>query len=288
MESWVNDIDFERLSPLRRGVKLAIINPIANYAPAGMVKGLLRFGKSELASANWNDPGGWRSMVISYEGKPRQLADKVLVGGGTIPMALRNRKRLGARLLARLIDETDHEPARVLCLGAGPGQIIIDAMRQAKHKVLATLVDLSGDAFDYGRELARKAGLQDNVRFVQGDVRDNLEHVLDDPPDVIKMLGICEYLTDEQITDIVSSVSEVAPPGAAIVFNSLCKRHGTDRFFRRVFGLHMNHRSPAHVQCLVAAGGFDHFVSIPEPLGVYHVIVGRRSPAGAADASKGS
>ena len=162
-----------------------------------MVKSLLRFGKSELANANWKDPGGWRSMVISYEGKPGQLADKVLVGGGTIPMALRNRKRLGARLLARLIDETDHEPARVLCLGAGPGQIIIEAMQQANHKVLATLVDLSSDAFDYGRELARKAGLQDNVRFVQGDVRDNLEHVLDDPPDVIKMLGICEYLTDE-------------------------------------------------------------------------------------------
>ena len=69
MESWVNDIDFERLSPLRRGVKRAIINPIANYAPAGLVKSLLRFGKSELANANWHDPGGWRSMVISYDGK---------------------------------------------------------------------------------------------------------------------------------------------------------------------------------------------------------------------------
>lgn len=288
MESWVSDIDFERLSPLRRAVKVAIINPIANYAPAAFLKGLLRFGRSELAAANWRDPGGWRTMVISYDGSPRQLADKVLVGAGTIPMALRNRKRLGARVLARLIDAADREPVHVLCLGAGPGHIIMEAMRQTSRRAFATLVDLTSDPFEYGRELAGRLGLQDDVRFVEGDVREDLAHVLDHPPDVIKMLGICEYLTDEQIIEIVSSVAEVAPRGSAIVFNSLCKRHGTDRFFRRVFGLHMIHRSPGQLQELVAAGGFGDFTSLAEPLGVYHVVIGRRFPASDADAPKGS
>lgn len=277
MESWAEDIEFERLTPLRRAIKTAIINPCANYLPAEMVKSLLRMGKSELAAANWRDPGGWRSMVISYSGAPTQIADKLLVKGGSIPMALRNRKRLGARVLARLIDQAEHEPAQVLCLGAGPGHIVMAAMLEAKKKSFATLVDLSNDAFDYGRERAAEFGLSDAVRFVQGDVRDDLSHVLDQPPDVIKMLGICEYLTDEQITEIVRSVAAVAPPGVAIVFNSLDKRHGTDRFFRRVFGLHMIHRSVQQLQSLIAAGGFEHFVAMPEPLGVYHVIVGRRS-----------
>jgi len=68
------------------------------------------------------------------------------------------------------------------------------------------------------------------------------------------------------------------PPGTAIVLNSLSKAHGNDRFFRRVFGLHMTHRTPLQLQELFAGAGFGQFVATPEPLGVYHVIVGRRVP----------
>ncbi len=281
MESWVDDIPFERKGPVKRVLKAAMIDPLANYLPASWLRGLLRFGKSELAAANWKDPGGWRSMVISYEGRPTQIADKLLVGAGTMAMALRNRKRLGARLLARLIDEAADArgegapPVHVLCLGAGPGHIISDALTEARHPAVATLVDISSEAFDYGRELAGRKGVAERMHFIEGDVRD-VREMLDRPPDMVKMLGICEYLTDEQVADIASAVSAVMPAGSSIVFNSLSKAHNSDRFFRRVFGLHMNHRSPEQLQALLGPAGFGQFVGFPEPLGVYRVMVGRR------------
>ena len=278
MEAWVSDIEFERQGRLRRLVKAVLVDPIANYLPARWLRGILRFAKSEMAAANWEDPGGWRSMVLSYHGRPTQVADKILIGAGTMAMALRNRKRLGGRLLARLIDESDEEPVHVLCLGAGPGHVITDAMAQAKKRSVATLVDLNSDAFEHGRQLARDKGVADRVRFIEGDVRE-VRQMLAHPPDVVEMLGICEYLSDEQISDIAAALAEVMPPGAPIVFNSLSKAHKADRFFRRVFGLHMNHRSPEHLQRLMGAAGFGDFVSLPEPLGVYHVLVGRRARA---------
>jgi len=274
--SYESDVEFERPGLMKRVMKAAILNPVANYAPAGVVRALLRLGKSELARANWDDPGGWQSMVISYNGRPRQIADRIMVAGGSIPMALRNRRKLAARLLARLIDMSSREPVHVLCLGAGPGYIIMDAMEQSRRACIATLVDLSSDAFDHGRRLAAERGLADRMRYVQGDVRD-VGQMLDRPPDVVKMLGICEYLTDEQITDIVRAVTGVMPPRSAIVLNSLSAAHGTDRFFRRVFGLHMAHRDPEQLEALLRPAGFGDFVSIPEPLGVYHVLVGRRA-----------
>ena len=277
MESWVADIQFEKPGVVRRLVKAALINPFANYLPAGLMKGLLRLTKSELAAANWSDPGGWRSMVISYNGHCRQVADKILVGAGAMPMALRNRRRLGARLLARLIESSAHQPAHVLCLGAGPGQIILDALLQATCEAHATLVDLSADAFEYGQALAESCGLISRMRYIQGDVHD-VARTLDERVDVVKMLGICEYLADEQIADIARCLAGIMPPGTAIVFNSLSKAHGNDRFFRRVFGLHMTHRTPLQLQELFAGAGFGQFVATPEPLGVYHVIVGRRVP----------
>jgi predicted RNA methylase len=257
-------------------VKTAIVNPLANYLPSRMTKAILRATKSELAAANWADPGGWRSMVISYEGRPRKLADRVLVKGGSMPMALRNRRRLAARVLADLIDGCAREPVHVLCLGAGPGHIITDAMLHARRRSRATLVDLSGEAFEYGRRLAAHKGLADRVRYVQGDVR-RVREVLDSPPDVVKMVGICEYLSDSQISDIAAAVAAVMAAGAAVVFNSLSRAHGTDRFFRRVLGLHMNYRSPEDLMRMMRLAGFGDFVSHPEPLGVYHVVMGRRA-----------
>ncbi len=275
MEAWTRDLEFESLGPAARWSKKLLVNPIANYMPASITRALLRLGKSELARANWNDPGGWRSMVISYEGRPRQLADKILVGGGTIPMALRNRRRLAGRVLARLIDQAESEPAHVLCLGAGPGMIIMPAMLEAESDSRATLVDLSADAFEFGRAQAEQAGLTDRIRFIQADVRDVQAH-LDQPPDIVKMLGICEYLTDEQIVTIASAAAGVMPPDAAIVYNTISPKHGTDRFFRRVFGLHMNHRNCDQLESLMRQAGFERFQAVCEPLGVYHVVVAHR------------
>jgi ubiquinone/menaquinone biosynthesis C-methylase UbiE len=278
IHSWVAGVEFERVGPVKRVLKRAVLNPLINYIPAGAMKSALRFGKSELAHANWTDPGGWKSMVISYHGKPTQIADKVMVNGSAMSMALRNRRHLAARLLAKLIEQADIASGsggvHALCLGAGPGRIIIDALLEAPDSSYATLVDISSDAFEYGHQLAESCGVGDRVRYVKGDVRD-VKDVLDPPPVVVKMIGICEYLTDEQIVDIAKALADVMAPGGSVVFNSISTAHGTDRFFRRVMGLHMIHRSPEELSALFAQAGFGNFVSIPEPLDVYHVIVGR-------------
>ncbi len=279
MDDWTKDIEFERLSPLKRLLKKAVLNPLANYLPAAWWKQWLAEGESELALANWKDPGGWRSMVISYEGNPEKTWDRLLVKGGTIPMALRNRKRLASRLLARLIDEAPHTPAHALCLGAGPGMIISDALTQTRKDAHATLVDLSSDAFDFGRTHAEQLGVAEKMTFIQGDVRDVAPQITE-RVDVVKTIGIFEYITDEQIRNIADALKLVMPPGSAIVFNSISPSHGTDRFFRRVFGLNMIHRTPEQLQALLAPSGFGEFKAWREPLGVYHVVVGRMGEAG--------
>lgn len=274
--SFAEQLNFERISPLRRVIKACLVNPLANYLPAGVVKGILRFGKSELATSNWKDPGGWRSMVISYEGNPRQFADKILVNAGTMSMALRNRRKLAAAILANLMNKANGQPVHVLCLGAGPGHIITDAMKQAHSNVNATLIDLSSDAFDYGRSLASRNGLADRVQYIKGDVC-NLPSLLGPcKVDLVKMLGICEYLSDSQIVEIVQAVSARMPADSHIVFNTLSLAHGTDRFFRRVFGLNMIHRNAKQLQALIAQGGIGQFEVVPEPLGVYHVVTGKK------------
>ena len=92
------------------------------------------------------------------------------------------------------------------------------------------------------------------------------------------MIGLCEYLPDEQIVAVGRTLATVMPAGGAVMFNSLSDSHGTDRFFRRIFGLHMIHR-PVETLCeLMRRAGFEEFQSRGEPLGVYQVVTARRRP----------
>jgi ubiquinone/menaquinone biosynthesis C-methylase UbiE len=269
--------EFEKAGPVARALRAALVNPFANYAPAGLIRWLLRVTKSELAAANWADPGGWQSMVISYEGRCRQWADKVLVGGGTIPKALRNRRRLAGRILTSLMDACPHQPAEVVCVGAGPGIIIIDALKQSRNRARATLIDLSDAAHGYAKDLAKRHGVHDRVRFITGDVR-QIARYLDSRVDIVDMIGICEYLQDDQVVSIVQTLAAVMPAGGTVVLNSLSDRHGTDRFFRRVFGLHLNHRSVEKLSRLMHEAGLKTLEALGEPLGVYHIITARKQP----------
>lgn len=274
MQEWIKDIEFETVGTVGKLLKTLVTNPIANHTPPKLMKKFLRDDQCELALSNWRDPGGWRSMVISYD--PTVVTrtwDKILVKAGTMPKALRNRRKLAARLISKLLDECPNRPAHALCLGAGPGHIITDAMMAADKKdCKATLVDISSDAFDYGRQLAKDKGVADRVEFIQGDVR---EVRVNDRVDVVKMIGICEYLTDEQLLDIAKALQAIMPKDAAMVFNSISDAHGTDRFFRRVFGLNMIYRSPQELEAIFSQAGFGDYTACAEPLGVYNVVGAR-------------
>jgi hypothetical protein len=74
-----SDLGLERVSGARRVFKRALVNPLANHLPPGLVKAVLRFTKSQLAAANWKDPGGWKSMVLCYNGRCVKPVDRLLV-----------------------------------------------------------------------------------------------------------------------------------------------------------------------------------------------------------------
>lgn len=271
------DLDYERVGPLRHALKKAVAEPMVNWIlPASLVRWILRVTRSEMAQASWADPGGWKSMILSYRDDCPQIADKFLTRLGSMPMALRNRRKLASECIRRLIAERGDGRVNIVCLGAGPGMIVMDAMQKSAHPDChAFLIDLNTDSFQFGRSLAAERKLADRVRFIHGDVT-HYRKLCDVQPHIVKMIGICEYLPDEVIRDIASAISEVMPPGGSLVANSLTRRHGTDRFFRRVFDLHMTHRPAERISELLADAGIATEHVFTEPLGVYDVLVCRK------------
>jgi SAM-dependent methyltransferase len=279
----LTELDYERIGPISRFFKRTVINPLINWIlPARFIRWVLRVTRSEMAEASWANPGGWKSMVLSYrEDIPPQVADRFLVRLGAIPIALRNRRKLATEILARLIRDRGSEgskgsPTNVVCLGAGPGMICLDAIQRSGHPdCRAYLIDLNPESFPFGQALAESKDLAHRVEFIHGDVT-HYRSLCKATPHVVKMIGIIEYLPDAVVLDIARAIVEAMPADGVLVANSLTRRHGTDRFFRRIFDLHMIHRTADQVGKLLGEAGLATEAVFTEPLGVYDVLVCRK------------
>jgi len=273
------DFEFERIPRLAGMAKRLFINPWINYLiPRKILLSILKNSECRMLHASLEDPGGWKSMCLAYEdGEPKDLIDKLVCRLGAFPMALRNRKRLASKVLAELFDSyPPDEVVNVVEVGSGCGHNSQEAMRRARHKkVRAYCIDLAEGAFEYGREMARVHGHEKRVKFIAGNVLD-IRKLIDVPSHIITTIGILEYLTDEQILDILGVLHADMPGGGRIIANSIYSSHGTDRFLRTILNLHLTYRSTEEVMDLMRKVGFCDFSVEAEPLGVYKLIVGRK------------
>lgn len=269
----MNDIEFEAPNRLQKIVKF-ILNPIANYTPAFLMKTILKF-RCETAELNWKNPGGWNTMLMYYENRSKYLADVMMTKCSSIGMALRNRRKIVANVISDCIDRNRRDNPHVVCLGAGPGVIINDALKAcSRPKATATLVDLNADSFEYGRQLAIQNNLEHRMTWITADVRNIDAWLTNKNIDIVKMIGICEYLTDEKIKNIISEVSSVMPIGSKIVVNSISDIHGNDRFFRNILGINLRYRTTNDIEKFLI--GFGHFEIHTEPTGIFSVVVGTK------------
>lgn len=265
-------MELEYPSKLQRNIK-RVIDPIVNNVPPFLMKALLGF-RCETARLNWKDPGGWKTMLMYYDKDSKYLADIIITKCSYIGMGLRNRRKIAAKAIADCLNKSNKIDPHVVCLGAGPGTIISDALHMCnKPDAVATLVDKNPDSFEYARERARHLGLENRMKWITTDATTTAGWILEKDTDILKMIGICEYLSDEKIISILSDASSFMPTGAKVVINSISNVHGNDKFFRRVLGINLIYRTPKQIIELVESCGFSWYMLQQEPTGIFDVIV---------------
>jgi hypothetical protein len=267
-------IQFETMSSGKRLVRNLLVNPMINYIlPRSLLRGLVA-RRSALLDACVREPGSWECMRLSYEPEePRGHIDRVVQKYGTIPTALRNRKRLVTTILGQLISQYN-PPVHIVGVAAGTGHNVMEGMLRAPDTPsFAYLVDLSDGATSFGQQLAQRLGLADRAKFISGNVLE-IERLIDVPADITVAVGILEYLTDEQTVELAKAMYRAAPPGGAFLANSILPTHGSDRFLRTVMHLHVQYREPSFLCQLLGEANYGDFTVHSEPLGMYSIVVG--------------
>jgi len=275
----IDGIRYETLPLLQRAINRAVINPLINYVvPAKLLLGFLRRSKSPLLRESILRPGGWRAMKLCYEnGEPVDAVDKRILKDAVLTLSARNRRRMAVRSLRDLIHK--HRVSgdvHVVGIGTGPGFNLLEAMVDVEtDRVFAYCIDEDNDAFSFGEKMAEEMGLRGRVKYIPGNAI-NLESLLEIVPHIVKMVGILEYLNDEQVMELLRVSHRILPPGGNILVNSMVASHGVDRYLRRVFNWHLRYRSPRRILRLFADAGFGEFQLRRDPLGVYAILVGSK------------
>lgn len=276
----IDGLQFEVMPVAQRVIK-TVVDPLRNrLLPASMLKRMANRSQSPLIQESLIRPGGWRSMNIVYENRrPVDWMDRMAVRYNPISMASRNRRKLVTAKLTELLKALQDEPKiQLLGIGAGPGLHLQDSVVRAglpPEKVRISLIDLDSDAFEFGSLCAKERGLQDSVEFVQGDAREIRRVLPDVSPHVVKIVGLLEYLTDEQALQLLNAMRDVVRPDGRLLTHGLVDRYNAAPFLARTFGLKHFHRTEHDVQSLLNSAGFATVSVHHTPMQIYPVLIAR-------------
>lgn len=276
------EVAFESPTIANRAASL-ILNPFKNFLlPAGFLRWLVKRSGSPLIAESLQRPGGWRAMEIIYRNaEPVDWFDRQALRANPICMAARNRRRIVIGILTRLMTaHANAGPVTIFGIGAGPGHHVQSSIRLSgidPSNVEAWLIDLDREAQQAGRVLAANLDLSENVHFLQGDAREIGQTLPSVRAHIVKVVGLLEYLTDEQAHELLSALRSSMHPKANLVTHGLVDPYGGGRFLTRVFGLRHHRRGEGQMRTLLEAAGFQISECVVEPANIHPIFVAAKN-----------
>jgi len=277
----LNSLSLERISVLDQCIKSLAINPLLNYVfGLGVVDFFRKVSGNHILKNLKDGPGSWKSMLAHYDAAPRNVIDHLVNRYISFPSGLRNRQKIVISALAHLIETYGKDqPLYLVGIGSGSGNNTMQAIklkRSSIQSIKVQLFDLNEEALNFGRSKSQELGLEKEIEFIHSNAT-QVESRIGNPPQIIEMIGLIEYLSDQELLRLFESVRRFRNAKSSIVISSISEAHGIDRFLRRTLNFDLNYRSPQKVLQLLSEFGYKRFNVFPEPTGIFSVIVGHTS-----------
>jgi hypothetical protein len=173
-------------------------------------------------------------------------------------------RRHGLRWVTDLLNQVTADspgpgPVRVTGLVCGTTQELFDLLTAAAVPVLATCIDGDADALRAASEAARDLGCADRITFLQADVVDlatGLGPVNLGPQQLIYALGLCDYLTDEQVRQLLDWVQDHLAEGGSVALTNLDAANPDLLFMEHILEWRVYARTEARLRELFAGSRF--------------------------------
>lgn len=228
---------------------------------------------------------GWRALDIlyNYKFRQRQGLEGIIADFWLDTMnaqAMRNRFKLVKQCFRREIERLHKEKSNinVLSVASGSAQPVIEVIQEYKEKgilINAMLVDLDRSALDHSAILAQKAGVIDQIKYVNRNAKELENIVKNFQPDIIEIVGFLEYRSQESAIRLVKRVFRLLEPNGIFLTSSISPNIES-LFLHHVVNWPMIHRNLKQFINILVKGGFTEFKIIYEPLKIQKIAVCRK------------
>lgn len=260
-------------------------------------KAILRIFHRKLAINAWLFDGGsaicrfvkeheasGRALDIAYQHEDPSYGDflsRLWLRVNPIAQSVRNRCYLVEYLLGQ---EISSGRKSILSIAAGAAKAVLQTVRRDENAE-ALLLDIDRQALRVALKAAEVLSLNGRV---QGEIVNVLNHlkwqkIFRERPacDVAEMIGIVDYLDDEQAIMLMENARRHLVPGGTIITANISRSH---RFRPETLFLHivmgwrpMHYRHSYELQGLLERAGFVDVELHTEALGFFFVAVGRNA-----------
>lgn len=192
--------------------------------------------------------------------------------------ALRNRLKLvKEQLRSAIFSFSEEKEINILSLGAGSARAIIETLSEFKNsdlKIKALLLDKSEDSMVYGREMAKKYGVEENLIWVQGNVFDAKEHCdkFNFRPHIVEMVGLLDYFNKKKSVKLFNITYELLR-SKGIFISCNIKENRETKFLTNILGWPMIYKDEKYIEDILLDSLYTKSKIIYEPLGVHGFIV---------------
>ncbi|MEJ2246331.1 MAG: cyclic nucleotide-binding domain-containing protein [Acidobacteriota bacterium] len=186
-----------------------------------------------------NEPGG--------SGRLGPLLDRVMLSAPAI-QAVRNRRKLLANEILRVMDEKKGHDANITSLACGPGREVFDVLEMLENpeRLRSNLIDIDLQALEYLSNIKEKSSLKCHVNLIHG----NLLYLatgkvkLDiEKQDLVYSVGLIDYFNDKFVIKLLDYIFNLLASGGAVILGNFHPGNPCKAFCDYVLDWKLNHRT---------------------------------------------
>jgi SAM-dependent methyltransferase len=229
----------------------------------------------------------WKALDIAYNHEFKQ-GDSITTMVTDFWLKIKNAKSVRNRLklikkklreqIENILDSESR--IRLLSIASGSAQGVIEVMAEFKQKgisIKAILLDLDPTAIEYSSEMARKAGIIDQLTFINKSVAVLEREVGDFRPNIIEMVVFLDYRPKEKATRLIEEIYRLLTSNGVALISNIAPNFEYC-FISQVLNWPMIYRFPEELAELIIKGGFnpENCKIIYEPLRIHGIAICRK------------
>lgn len=199
--------------------------------------------------------------------------------------AIRNRLRLTEREIENKILglATQQKHIRLLSIAAGSSRGIVEVLQKVSPylpedvSLDIVFLDKSTAATEYSQRLVSQSGLNYNFSWVNNNAGAYLRENLGQKFDIIEMVGLMDYFTDEKVVNIFRDILNTLSQGGVVITANIMDNKERP-FLTRAVGWDMIYRTAEGFASLIKQAGFsrDKMKVFVEPLKIHCIVVAEK------------